>query len=284
MSIPRIWFITGTSSGFGRLMTENALGHGDIVVATARKPEALDDLKSQYPSSKLLVLPLDVTNNRQIKDVFSKAKEAFGRIDVVFNIAGRGILGEAEGTPEDEARALFDTNFWGATNVSREAVRFFREENKPAGGRLLVNSSKVGIQAVPFAGYYSATKHALEGITKALAQELDPAWNIKVTLVQPGFFRTDVGAKSVVFPIHPAYTNPTLPGTIFRAFLASGKEIGSDTAQGVEKIYELACLSEPPMRLALGIDAIRDIRAELKGVEADVGKYESWSEGLVLDT
>ncbi|CAL1703529.1 unnamed protein product [Somion occarium] len=185
MSTPRVWFITGTSSGFGRLTTEKVLSHGDIVVATARKPEALDDLKSQYPSSKLLVLPLDVTDYQQIKDAFSKAKDAFGRIDIVFNNAGRGLVGEVEGIPEEEARALFDTNFWGAMNVSREAVRFFREENKPAGGRLLVNSSRVGIQAMPLIGFYSATKHALEGITKALAQELDPAWNIKVTSLVP---------------------------------------------------------------------------------------------------
>ncbi|CAL1712831.1 unnamed protein product [Somion occarium] len=180
MSNPRVWLITGASSGFGRLMSELVLSKGDIAVATARKPETLDDLKAKYPSTKLLVLKLDVTHAQEIKYVFIKVKETFGRLDVVFNNAGYSMLGEVEATPEDAARAMFDTNFWGATNVSLETIKFFRGENRPAGGRLIVVSSELGVHASGGCGFYSATKHALEGVTSALAQELDPEWNIKV--------------------------------------------------------------------------------------------------------
>ena len=140
-------------------MTKLALKKGDIVVATARKPEVLDDLKAEYPSSQLITLQLDVSDPQHVKDAFKQAKASFGRVDVVFSNAGYGVLGEVEATPEDEARAMFDTNFWGAATVGREAVRFFREENRPSGGFLIVTSSVVGVQATAGGGYYSASKH-----------------------------------------------------------------------------------------------------------------------------
>ena len=140
-------------------MAELLLKKGEVVVATARKPEALDDLKAKYPARQLVTVKLNVDNARQIKDAFSRAKAAFGRIDVVFNNAGWSVMGETEGTPEDVARKLFDTNFWGAANVSREAVKFFREENTPCGGLLINNSSLSGATSIPGMGYYSASKH-----------------------------------------------------------------------------------------------------------------------------
>ena len=140
-------------------MTKLALKRGDIVVATARKPEVLDDLKAEYPSSQLITLELDVSDPQHVKDAFKQAKASFGRIDVVFSNAGYGVLGEVEATPEDEARAMFDTNFWGAANVSREAIKCFREVNGPAvGGILVINSSMVGYKPSPILGYYSASK------------------------------------------------------------------------------------------------------------------------------
>ena len=151
--------VTGTSTGFGLAMARNALGNGDRVVATLRKPEVLQDFASQYPSNQLLVLRLDVTKPQEIKDAFTKAKEAFGRVDVVFNNAGVIVLGEVEGTPDDTARKMFEVNFWGAVHVSQEAVRFFREENNPQGGHLIQNSAAVGIIAYPFLPFYGATKH-----------------------------------------------------------------------------------------------------------------------------
>ena len=142
-------------------MTELLLKRGEIVIATARKPEVLDDIKARYPATQFIALKLDVDNVKDIENAFAEAKKAFGRIDVVFNNAGWAAVAETEAHPEEEARKIFDTNFWGSTNVSREAVRFFREENRPAGGRLLVNSSISGIRSVPGLAYYSASKHGM---------------------------------------------------------------------------------------------------------------------------
>ena len=152
--------VTGSSSGFGRSMVEYVLSKGDIAVATLRKPDVLDDLKAKFPASQLLILKLDVTQPQDIADAFAKTKEVFGRIDVVFNNAGYAIVTEVEATPEDVARSMFEVTFWGAERVSREAVKFFREVNKPGfGGRLLNNSSMAGLNAFPALGHYSAAKH-----------------------------------------------------------------------------------------------------------------------------
>ena len=129
-------------------------------MATLRSVDAISDLTKLYPTTRLLVLTLDVRKPAQITDAFAKAKAAFGRVDVVFNNAGYGMLAEVEGTPDDTARELFETNFWGATRVSTEAVKFFRESNPPGqGGRLLVTSSFVGLKPLPCSGFYSAAKH-----------------------------------------------------------------------------------------------------------------------------
>ena len=140
-------------------MARVALTNGERVVATLRKPEVLNDFAAQYTSEQLLVLRLDVSKPDEIKAAFAKAKEAFGRIDVVFNNAGYAVAGELEGVPDKSARMMFEVNFWGAAHVSQEAVRFFREENKPQGGRLIQNSAGVGLVTMPTFGYYTATKH-----------------------------------------------------------------------------------------------------------------------------
>jgi len=175
MDSRKVWFITGSSTGFGRAMAENVLEKGERVVATLRKPPALEDLRLKYPQSDLLILELDVTKEQEVVDAFNNAKQAFGRIDVVFDNAGFGLQAEVEAAPYDLARAMFETNFWGSTTVSREAVKFFREVNgREIGGKLLVHSLLAGITGTPACGYYSASKFALEGITETLAKELDP--------------------------------------------------------------------------------------------------------------
>lgn len=152
--------VTGCGSGFGRSMAQYALAQGDKVVATVRtgSATALDGLRAAHPGA-LLVVHLDVAHAKEIPRAFEQAQAAFGRVDVVFNNAGVSLVGEVEGTPEDAARKTFDVNFWGAVNVSREAVRFFREENeRGVGGRLLVNSSFAGICPIACGGFYSSTK------------------------------------------------------------------------------------------------------------------------------
>lgn len=151
--------VTGSSSGFGRTLTEIVLSKGERVVATARKPTDLKDLQDQYPPTHLLLVRLDVVREEQIHNAFFQAKEAFGRVDVVFNNAGVSLGAEVEGTPNDLARSMFETNFWGAANVSREAVQFFRDQNpRGAGGRLITVGSYAGMSPLGGLGYYSATK------------------------------------------------------------------------------------------------------------------------------
>ncbi|THG94377.1 hypothetical protein EW026_g7084 [Hermanssonia centrifuga] len=280
-----VWFITGASSGFGRLMTEFVLKKGGIVVATLRQPDVLAELKAQYPPENLLILQLDVTKPEEIIDSFAKAEKAFGKIDVVFNNAGYALLAEVEGAPEDKARVMFDVNFWGATNVSKEAVRFFREVNKPAGGRLLNVSSIVGITTVPALGYYNASKHALEGITETLASELDPEWNIKITLVEFGGFETRGRDSLVRAPPHAAYLKPSLASAASRSYLLNKNvRISGDAGKAIAKVYNLAQLEDPPLRLPLGNDAVTGFREKVAKILTDVDKYKSWSEGLAINS
>ena len=151
--------MTASSGGFGRSLVELILKGGDIAVATLRTPSTLNDLKQAYGDSKLLVLSLDVTDVEQVKSAFKAATDKYGRVDFVYNLAGYSVIAEVEGTPEEESRALFEVNFWGATRVSNEAVRVFREVNKPQGGHLFVVSSIVGLKPMAGTGYYSASKY-----------------------------------------------------------------------------------------------------------------------------
>lgn len=184
-------------------MTELVLANGDIAVATLRTPSALDELTTKYSKDKLLVLKLDVAKPEETKAAFAAALAHFGRIDAVFNNAAYSIFGEAEAMSDAVAREMFDVNLWGAIAVSKEAIRVFREVNQPAGGRLLNVSSSAGIDPVPGLAHYGAAKSgecvmlatmfvsrshrwaiALIAFTEGLAKEVDPAWNIKVS-VQP---------------------------------------------------------------------------------------------------
>jgi len=281
MSSSNVWFITGASSGFGRATTELALAKGDRVVATLRKPEVLNDLKAKYASDKLLVVKLDVTKHQEILDAFAQAKRAFGKIDIVFNNAGYAIFGEVESVPDETARAMFETNFWGAANVMREAIRFFREENAPGvGGKLLNNSSMVGIAGFPITSYYASTKFALEGLTDGLAKELDPEWNIKITLVEPGATNTTITETFTTTPAHPAYAKPDSAVTQTRGAFQTMMANGAKTEDAVEVLYRLSQFDQPPLRFPLGKDAVQVIRTQIAAITADVDKYESWSEKL----
>ena len=139
-------------------MTRCALRHGDRVVATLRKPEVLHNFASQYPADQLLLVQLDVTKPAEIVEAFKRAKQTFGRVDVVFNNAGYIVAGEVENVPDELAREMFETNFWGSAHVSQEAVRFFREENVPQGGHLITNTASGGLIGYPVMGFYCASK------------------------------------------------------------------------------------------------------------------------------
>ncbi|KAI0073376.1 NAD(P)-binding protein [Panus rudis PR-1116 ss-1] len=269
MTAPKVWLSrTGCSSGLGRAVAEYVLSKGDIAVATARKPETLGDLRKQYPESHLLVLKLDVTVESEIAAVFAKIKQTYGRLDVLYNNAAMGLVAEVESTPLDYAQKL-------------EAVKFFREVNKPGvGGRVINASSMSGIQASPGVGFYAATKHALEGLTEAIAQELDPEWNIKVTILVLGSYRTRGIDTTVVLPPPPACEKPTTGANPTRNASKEAKLGLQDPNKAAAKIYELAYVADPPLRLPLGTGAIAFMKAKSAHLAEAAEKYASWSDNL----
>ncbi|KAM5540843.1 hypothetical protein V8D89_005487 [Ganoderma adspersum] len=273
--------VTGASSGFGRDLARIVLENGGSAVATARRPEVLADLVAKYPTDRLLTHKLDVTKPQDILDAFAAAKAKFGRVDIVANYAGYAAMGESESMIEADMRAMFETNFWGAANVSREAVRFFHDANPAgAGGRLLQYfSSMAGLKGAPGVSYYCATKFALEGFSEGLAQELDPAWNIKATLVEPGSFATNVFNASAWSAAHPAYTKPELPTVMMRTYWDQWTPSG-DSRKGMETVYKLASLEEPPLHFPVGKDSIGAVREKTAALVRDMDKYESWSEAV----
>ncbi|KAF8838318.1 NAD(P)-binding protein [Paxillus ammoniavirescens] len=284
MTESKVWFVTGASSGFGRCVTEYLLKQEHKVVATLRKPEVLSDLVSQYPPTHLVVVKVDVTQNADIAAAFNKAQEAFGRIDVVFNNAGQMITAEVEAVNEADARGLFDINFWGAVQVSKEAVRFFREVNNPRGGRLLQVSSGLGLVGQTACAFYCASKHALEGFSESLAYELDPAWNIKITVIEPGPFLTQISqANCHMPPVHPAYADPSLGSSQFRARFIQASLYDGDPDKACVAFERVSCLEDPPMRLPLHRLVLELVVGKAKSLLELVDKYGSWSDDIYFD-
>ena len=187
----RTWFITGTSRGFGREWAEAALERGDRVAATARDVSSLDELTAKH-GDNVLALALDVTDRTAVNAALAQAAQHFGRLDVIVNNAGYGQFGMIEEISEEEARAQFETNVFGALWVTQASLPYLREAG---GGNIIQVSSIGGISAFPNIGIYNASKWALEGFSQALAQEV-ALFGIKVTLVEPGGFSTDWGGSS----------------------------------------------------------------------------------------
>jgi NAD(P)-dependent dehydrogenase (short-subunit alcohol dehydrogenase family) len=187
----KVWFITGTSRGFGREWAIAALDRGDKVAATARNTDSLAELVEQYGDA-ILPISLDVTDKDAATAAVAQAHEHFGRLDIVINNAGFGHFGFIEEITEDEARAQLETNLFGALWVTQAALPFLRAQGS---GHIIQVSSIGGITAFPLVGIYHASKWALEGFSQALAQEV-AGFGIFVTLVEPGGFSTDWGGSS----------------------------------------------------------------------------------------
>ena len=191
-SEPRVWFITGCSTGFGRELAKAVLARGERVVATARNVEQVQDFEQSGPELAR-ALPLDVTDLGQVSEAVDHALDAFGRIDVVVNNAGYGSMGAVEEVHEEEIRRQFEVNVFGVLNVTRAVLPHMREMQS---GHVVNISSVGGFVGVPGFGIYNGTKFAVEGISEALAQEIEPL-GIRVTIVEPGAFRTDWAGRSL---------------------------------------------------------------------------------------
>ncbi len=189
--MPKVWFITGSSRGFGRKFAEAALSRGDKVAATARNTDSLADLAAAH-GDQILPMPLDVTDRAAVTGAVQQAHERFGRLDVVVNNAGFGLYGMVEELSEENVRAQFDTNVFGTLWVTQAVLPYLRDQSS---GHIIMLSSLLGLAAFPTTGGYTASKAAIEGLSDSLAQEV-AGFGIKVTVVEPGPFDTEFATSS----------------------------------------------------------------------------------------
>ena len=268
-----VWFITGCSSGFGREFVRAALAHGFRVVATARDPKKLGDLIAGR-EDKAKVLALDVTNADQIKRAVSEAERTFGRIDVLVNNAGYGYLAAVEEGEEKDIRAIFDANFFGVVAMIQAVLPGMRARRH---GYIINIASVGGVIGHAGSGYYAATKFAVEGLSEALAQEVEPL-GIHVLIVEPGPFRTNFGRSVKQSPnIIADYENSA--GKHRREIAEhNGKQAG-DPARAAETVIKALQSPTPPRHLVLGRAGVDNVENQLRSMLQEVDLWRAASLG-----
>ena len=266
----RTWLITGASRGFGALIAEQALRAGDAVIATARKPA--DVIARLGEQATLLAVQLDVTRESDALEAVAAGIERFGRIDVLVNNAGYGLLGAVEETSAAETERLFATNVFGLLNVTRAVLPQMRRQRS---GHVINISSIGGYQAYMGWGVYGATKFAVEGITEALHQELAPL-GIHATVVEPGFFRTDfLDEQSLVKTALELAEYEDTVGAMRRFAHTANHAQPGDPLKLAEAILALANAAQPPQRLPLGSDTVARIEEKNRLVAAELAEWRS---------
>lgn len=271
------WFITGSSRGFGRNLTVAALEAGDQVVATARKPEQLDDLMEKY-GDRVLPVALDVTDRAAATAALQAGVDRFGRIDVVVNNAGYANLSPVETTPEDDFRRQFDTNFWGVYNVSTAALPILKAQ----GAGTVVQFSSVGgrVGGNPGLGSYQAAKFAVDGFTRVLAAETAP-FGIRYLVVEPGGFATDWAGSSMQIPEVPPEYDETV-GAVIRLFDGPVTAAGDPKRAG-EILVRLVKQPNLPSHLLLGVIAVEMAQSYSRDQIAQAAAWEAVSRSADFD-
>jgi NAD(P)-dependent dehydrogenase (short-subunit alcohol dehydrogenase family) len=263
----KIWFITGSSRGLGRSLTEAVLKNGAKVAATARNPQQLDDLKTKYPG-QILPLQLDVTDPKQIENAINQTIKAFGRIDVLVNNAGFGITGAAEAYSEEQVRSQLETNLYAPIAITRAVLPIMRKQRA---GHILQISSIGGRIGNPGLSMYQAAKFGLGGFSEALAKEVAPL-GIHVTSVEPGGFRTDWGSESMTFaPEVEGYEASV--GWIIKILRSGTFKPMGDPAKAAKVMIELVENPEPPVHLVLGSEAAGFLQ---QADAARKAEFEKW--------
>lgn len=270
----KVWFITGASTGFGRLLAEEVLKSGGRVIATARKPEQVADLVKQYPETAR-AFALDVTKPEQIGAAAKDAIAAFGRIDVLVNNAGYGIAGGVEEATEEEFLPVFETNVFGLIRVTRAFLPQFRKQHT---GHIINMSSMAGIGGTAGWGYYNATKFAVEGFSEALAGEM-AAIGVKVTIIEPGPFRTDFLGRSGVLAKREIEEYRPAIGPVREYFHSNAGKQRGDPAKAVKAIMDVVEMPDPPLHLLLGQAAWNRMKGKLEQWRQEMAKHESVSLG-----
>jgi NAD(P)-dependent dehydrogenase (short-subunit alcohol dehydrogenase family) len=267
-----VWFVTGASRGFGAQITKEALAQGHQVVATARNA---DTVTAAFPDAgDVLALPLDVTNTDQAASAVTAAVDRFGRIDVLVNNAGRGVLGAVEEVSDRAAREVFDTNVFGVLTVTRAVLPVMRKQRS---GHVFNISSVGGFTLGPGWGIYGATKFAMEGFSEAMHAELAPL-GVRVTIVEPGYFRTDFLDSSSL------HTETTViddyvatAGVMRQTSVERNHDQPGDPAKAAAAIVKLAAVTNPPLRVQLGADSVARVEAKLQLVQRELDTWRSLS-------
>jgi short-subunit dehydrogenase len=253
----KTWFITGCSKGFGRNLVTQLLENTDsYVIATARNIDSLADLLNRY-NNRILPIKLDVTDEAQIKHAVDKSVKRCTKIDVLVNNAGYGLLGALEESSMQEIRAIFETNLFGLIATTKAIIPHMREQQS---GHIMNFSSIAGLVAAPGLSIYNSTKFAVEGISEALAAELS-VFGIKVTIIEPGPFRTDFSGESI--KVSRSYLEyKDTPSDKVKAYLQNVHNTQpGDPMKAAKIIISLAEMGNPPLRLPLGniaMDMIND--------------------------
>lgn len=268
-----VWLVTGASRGLGAEIVKGALDAGHHVVATARKP---DGITARFPDAgqALLALPLDVTDAAQAEVAVHDAVDRFGRIDVVVNNAGRGLLGAVEEASDAAVRAVYDTNVFGTLTVLRAVLPVLRRQRA---GRIVNISSIGGFVGSAGWGIYNSTKFAVEGFSEALAKELAPL-GIAVTIVEPGYFRTDFLDSSSLDTEATVIADyaETAGATRTRAVGVNHAQPG-DPAKAASAILRIAEADQPPLRIQLGHDSLTAVAGKLESVAAEQQAWQDLS-------
>jgi NADP-dependent 3-hydroxy acid dehydrogenase YdfG len=272
----KVWFITGSSTGFGRLLAEQCLELGYKVVATARNTDDVKDLEEKYPETALVV-QLDVTKDEDVKSSVAKATEKFGTIDILVNNAGYGLGGGIEEPSMEQIRHQYETNVFGVIKMMREVLPIMRGQKS---GLIMNLSSVVGITAFASTGYYSSTKFALESLSEALSQEVEHL-GINVTIVEPGGFRTDFAGRSF-----------TQPANRIEDYVTSERvdKIGEyhnnqpgDPVKAVKAMIKIAEMEKPPLRLPLGEDAVENMEKKLNALQKNIDEMREIAVNTKVD-
>lgn len=271
---PLVWFITGTSQGFGRELVRVALQRGDSVIATSRNPQTV---KSAFPDegNRLLAVSLDLRDEKQIASTIEESFARFGHIDVLVNNAGHGLTGAVEEASDAEISKVFEINVFGLLRVTRAVLPYFRKQEC---GHIVNLSSIGGLVGLPGWGIYNATKFAVEGLSEALAVEAAPL-GISVTLVEPGPFRTDflggsLAATAKVLPDYKETAGQTRAATTTR----HGNQPG-DPAAAAAAIVKAVTSPKPPLHLLLGSFAYERFNTKLDAFKQEIAAWRETTLG-----
>lgn len=269
---PKIWLITGISSGFGKALAEALIKKGDFVVGTFRKEEQVQAFNTLY-LEKAFAYKLDVTHFEEAAKMISNIIEKFGRIDVLVNNAGYGLLGAIEEISLPELRAQMETNFFGVFNMTQQVLPFMRQQGS---GHILQISSVLGFVPALGTGAYSASKFALEGFSQTLALEVQP-FNIKVTIIEPGQFRTQLLAGSLKQAEKNISAYDSTSGTRKKQLVErNGKQVG-DPQKAALAMIQVVYSDNPPVSFPLGANAIGRIKDQITSIETDMAAWEEIS-------